>query len=99
RPVTCGNVELSQIWCPIRARISPPDPRFSLLSGGSHSRSPGRSVTADRCSWHLCCSFAVTGGHSPVAAKDVPPAILRETCLPEGDNQWQQPHPRTRRLD
>ena len=85
--------------CPIRAPTPPPDPRVPLLNGSSHSRSPHRSVTADRCSWHLCCSYAATRGHSPVAAKDVPPAILARPACQKETTSGSGRNPAQRRLD
>jgi hypothetical protein len=78
RPVTCGDAVLSQALCPIRARIPPPDRRVPLLSGGSHSRPPSRSATAGRCSWHLCCSYAVTADTVPWLPRTSPSNPARD---------------------
>ena len=78
KPVTCGNAELSQIWCPMRAPIPPPYPRLPLLSGSPHSRSPGRSVMADRCSCHLCRGYAGTADTVPCLPRTCPSNPARD---------------------
>jgi len=92
RPVTCGNVELSQIWCPIRARIPPPYPRVSPAQRRLAFTVSGPFGDARPLALAPVLQLRGDRGHSPTAAKDVPPAIPCETCLPEGDNPWPWPH-------
>ena len=97
RPVTCGNMELSQTWCPIHARIPPPDPRAPCQRRRAFTVSgpfgDGRPLLLA-----LVLQLLGARGHSPLAAKDVPPATLRETCPPEGTTSGSDRIPRTRRL-
>jgi len=65
RPRPAETRSPSPTVCPIRARIPPPHSRAPLLSGCSHPQPLGRSAAIDRCSWHLCCSYAVPADTLP----------------------------------
>jgi hypothetical protein len=86
KPVTCGNTELPQTWCPIRARIPPPDPRIPPLSGSPHSRSPSHSVTADHCSCTLSCSNAATADTVPWLPRTCPLQSWRDLPARRGQS-------------